>query len=336
MTIIVKVVKYNNMSNKKYKKICQDLLSDMSDRQREVLVRRFGLDSGEKETLDSIGKDFGVCRERVRQIQSSALNKIKPKAKQYKEVFQSFSKYFKTHGGLRKEDALLNELGGEEKNEVHFLLNLSDQFRRINEKDDMHALWVSDQKFFESAKAVISSLQAQLAKSKKSISINQFKSPLNLNEKALTSYVGVSKTIGHNGDGLYGLADWPEINPRGVKDKAYLAFKKEGRPLHFRDLAKLLDGTHEQTLHNELIKDDRFVLVGRGTYALAEWGYYPGQVRDVITKILTDANKPLSREEVVEKVLGHRLVKENTILLNLSNKKYFQRNGEGLYGLKEI
>jgi len=98
----------------------------------------------------------------------------------------------------------------------------------------------------------------------------------------------------------------------------------------------LLEGSLVQTVHNELIKDSRFVLVGRGIYALEEWGYYPGQVKDVILRVLREERKPITKEEILEKVLEQRLVKENTILLNLSNKKYFERDVQGKYKVKEI
>jgi len=110
-----------------------------------------------------------------------------------------------------------------------------------------------------------------------------------------------------------------------------LVFKKVGNPLHFREVTNLIENAHLQTVHNEIIKDSRFVLVGRGIYALSEWGYYPGQVKEVILKILKESEKPLKKEEILEKVLSQRLVKENTILLNLSDKKYFLKDSLGRY-----
>ena len=120
-----------------------------------------------------------------------------------------------------------------------------------------------------------------------------------------------------------------------MKDKAYLVFKKENKPLHFTEVASLIDSALPQTVHNELIKDSRFVLVGRGIYALKEWGYERGYVKDVIFKVLKSAQKPLDREEILEKVLEQRIVKKNTVLLNLSNKNYFLRTSEGNYTIKE-
>ncbi len=130
------------------------------------------------------------------------------------------------------------------------------------------------------------------------------------------------------------MKDWPEINPRNIKDKAYLVFKKEKRPLHFREVANLIGpDALPQTVHNELIKDQRFVLVGRGLYALKEWGYEEGDVKDVISKILRKVKKPLSKKEILSRVLKQRMVKENTVLINLQNRKHFIRKDDGRYQL---
>jgi hypothetical protein len=132
------------------------------------------------------------------------------------------------------------------------------------------------------------------------------------------------------------LKEWPEINPRVIKDKAFLVFKKENKPLHFSQVAQLI-GTNAlvQTVHNELIRDQRFVLVGRGIYALADWGYKPGTVKEVISGILAQSGDPLSKDEILKKVSEQRIVKANTVLLNLSNKQRFLRNSQGKYLLRD-
>ena len=108
--------------------------------------------------------------------------------------------------------------------------------------------------------------------------------------------------------------------------------------MHFKEIVSKINETfkgnrrpHPQTVHNELIKNNQFVLVGRGTYALADWGYKPGTVSDVLARIIKDADRPLSREEIMEAVLKERAVKQNTVMLNLQNKNYFQKTEEGKY-----
>jgi len=326
------------MDNFNYQKICSDLLSDLAQRQKEVISRRFGLNKlPNKETLESIGKNFGICRERVRQIQETGLEKIRPKAEKYQKAFQLFLNYFKKVGDLRKEEILLADLGGRNwQNEVNFLLTIKPPFQRLSENKDLYSLWFIDKDSFSLAKKIIGSFSNQLQKSGKLLPIEDLKYPLPIKKEVLSSFLEISKKIQKNEEGLYGLKDWPEINPRGIKDKAYLVFKKIGKPLHFSEIANLIEGSHLQTVHNELIKDPRFVLVGRGVYALQEWGYYPGQVKDVILKILKEGEKPLTKEEILNEVLKQRFVKENTVLLNLSNKKYFFRDSQGKFFIKEI
>jgi len=105
--------------------------------------------------------------------------------------------------------------------------------------------------------------------------------------------------------------------------------------MHFTEVAKAIakyfdKRAHTATTHNELIKDKRFVLVGRGLYALTEWGYSAGIVREVITEILKK-HGPLTKEEIIERVLRERYVKPNTIVVNLQNPAYFKRTPEGKF-----
>jgi hypothetical protein len=323
------------VKNFNYKKICFDLLADLTDNQKEIMVRRFGLGKTDKETLEAIGQDFGVCRERVRQIQATGMDKIKPRIQKYEKVFQSIFTYLKCFGGLKREGVLLDELGGSDnKNEVFFLLSLNELFKRLNESNDFYSCWTIDEKCFQSVKKSIDSLYAQFKKRKKLLHIKELKA--SLKGKSLLAALEASKKIQQNKEGLYGLSIWPEINPRGIKDKAYVVLKNNKKPLHFRAVSELIDNSHVQTVHNELIKDPRFVLVGRGTYALSEWGYYPGHVKDVISSILKGAQRPLTKEELLREVLKQRMVKENTVLLNLNNKNYFLKDDRGRYIIKEV
>jgi hypothetical protein len=317
-----------------YVKICQDLIKDLPQRQKEVISRRFGLNppagGGQKETLEAIGKDYGITRERVRQIEEDGFLKVEPKIGQYKKTFQYFANQLKSFGDLKKEDILLQDLGGKRfQPQVYFLLALGPDFKKNGESDEFYSLWTINQNSLALAEKVVNSFYNQLKKNHQPLNLKDYIPPASLTQQALISYLEISKKIQKGPEGLFGLKDWPEINPRGVKDKAYLAFKKTKKPLHFSQVAKLINAALPQTVHNELIRDERFVLVGRGIYALREWGYEPGQVKDVIFKILKKAGKPLTKEEILKKVFQQRLVKENTVLLNLSNKKYFLKASRG-------
>jgi len=334
-----------------YTKICKELLAGLPDKQREVLERRFNLygknvenNNFKGETLELIGKHFNITRERVRQIERDAFLKLKLKIKKYQKVFEYFTSEIEEAGGLKKEDILLERLGGQkEKAQIFFLLHLGTNFERIGENEDFYTLWTIDKKSLEVAKKVIENFKSQFKKIKTPLNLASLNTLNSLSATVKESFLEISKDVAKNTEGLYGLKEWPEINPKGIKDKAYLILKKKGEPLHFVDVANsikasfatLNTSSNVQTVHNELIKDSRFVLVGRGMYALKEWGYVPGYVRDVICKVLKDEGKPLSKEDVVKKVSAQRMVKENTILLNLSNRKHFLRTNEGKYSINE-
>lgn len=324
-----------------YPQICQILLKDLSERQKEVIGRRFGLKNKEKETLEEIGRSWGITRERVRQIEMVSFLKLKSKIKEYQKIFQYFISQLKQTGDLKKEDILLSQLGGESyQNQVFFLLTLAEPFQRFSETKELYSLWTINPNSLALAQKVINSLYDKLKETGKPLTfkeLSSFSCTKELSSFVVQSFLEISKQIQKNEEGLFGLKDWPEINPRGVKDKAYLVFKKNKTPLHFIKVAELIGPqTLSQTVHNELIKDPRFVLVGRGTYALKEWGYEEGDVKDIILKILREAQKPLRKEEILEKVFKQRLVKENTILINLNNKKYFLKTPQGKYQVKEI
>ena len=313
-----------------YQTICHsNLLKDLPDKQKEVIARRFGL-PGEKETLESIGRNFGVTRERVRQIEADGLRRLENQTNSSlcRNVFQNFSKYFEKSGSLKREDLLLEDLGGQKfKNHVFFLLTLGKPFQRYGETKDFHTFWTVDENAFYIAQKLISAFMGQLENKKE---------PLVLPRGTLLSYIEISKNILKGPNGLYGLKDWPEINPRGVKDKAYLVMKQEKRPLHFEKVAGLIEGgALVQTVHNELLKDSRFVLVGRGLYALREWGYEPGVVKEVIARTIDNAGGWLSRDAIIKEVLKQRQVQPNTILLNLQDSKYFLKNSEGKYTIRK-
>jgi len=326
--------------NINYQQICSELIKGLSERQKAVLSRRFSFSSkafGDRvkgETLESIGKGFGITRERVRQIEKDAFLKLEPEVKKYQKVFQYFKQYLNNKGGISREDLLLEQLGGKDgKKQVYFLLSLAKDFKKYSETPDFYPFWATNNNSLSLVKKNISSIYGELKKTGKPVQLKDLKAD-NLNSSALASYLEISKKIQKNSEGFWGLKDWPEINPRGIKNKAFLVFRKEQKPLHFTAVAQLIGQALPQTVHNELIKDPRFILVGRGLYALREWGFEEGAVKDVIAKILKESKKPLSKEEILEKTLKQRLVKANTVLLNLSNRKYFLRTDQG-YTIQE-
>ena len=332
-----------------YSQIYQKLTKGLSPKTKEIFSRRFGIKTGEPQTLEAIGKTYGITRERVRQIEEVGFSFVKKQNKEtLDKIFSDFTSYFKENGGFRKEETALEELGGKKaKPYVLFLLTLGEQFNRVCEKKDFYYFWSTMADAQAKVKENLGVLVSEIQKigtpfPKKELVVNMASKP-GFTEPILASYLEISKKIQETKDAKIGLIDWPEIKPRGVRDKAFLAFKKHQKPLHFTEVAKMIDQlevnnsskkTYPQTVHNELIKDPRFVLVGRGTYALSEWGYEPGTIKDVILKVMQKNNGPQDKDEIVKEVLAQRMVAKNTVLMNLNNKKYFDKNQEGKYFLK--
>ena len=318
---------------KDYSKITSDFLKVLPDKQREIVSRRFGLKLGKRETLEAIGKDLNITRERVRQIESDAFSKLQPEVKKQDKVFKEIINYFKKSGGVKKEEVAFEDLSNN-KNQIFFLLSLVSVLKRFGETEDFYAFWGFGKESFLNAKKNIDVIYDKVKELGKPMKMKDLASFVSVDVKSLESFLDISKKILKNSEGFYGLKEWPEINPKRIKDKAYIVLKKNQKPLHFTKVAGLIPAALPQTVHNELIKDTRFVLVGRGIYALNEWGYEKGVVKDVIKNILKENKKPLTKEEIVQKVQEKRLVKENTILLNLSNRKHFLRDSGGFYDIK--
>ena len=349
------------MNKVNYAQIYTKLTKGLSPKTKDIFDRRFGVKAPKNsktgkgqvvaiETLESIGDSMGITRERVRQIEEVGFNHVRKNHQATLDsLFANVAEYFASHGGFKKEDISMQELGGDKgKPYVLFLLTLGNQFTRVCEKKEHHNFWATQKNPQTNVKEVLASIISEV-KSHGTLLTKQgladkVTGKYNLTPAALDSYLEISKRIQSTKDGRLGLIEWPEIKPRGVKDKAYLVFKKENKPLHFRQITQLIDTldynqatkkTHAQTVHNELIKDQRFVLVGRGMYALKEWGYVPGTIKDIITNVLKDKPHLVSQEEIVKEVLAQRLVAKNTVMINLNNKKYFAKDSTGKYLVRE-
>lgn len=319
-------------------------------RLREVVERRFGLRGREPETLEAIGRSFGVTRERVRQIEADGLRHIaKPAAAEaLAPVFNSLEKHFEDHGHVLEESKLLNSVAGPRfSNHVHFLLTVGKPFSHRGEEEQWQERWFTREEALKAAQSIMARTAEELGEMGKPVPAAELFKILKTrarevlgavpsNPDLLESYLSISKLIGQNPYGEFGLVTWPTIRPRGVRDKAYAVLNRGGKPMHFREVAAAISKSgwsprkaHAQTVHNELIKDSRFVLVGRGLYGLQEWGYTPGTVSDVIASCLKTAKRPLSKEEIAKRVLQVRFVKPNTVFLNLQNRELFKRTPDG-------
>lgn len=335
----------------KPKYITKKITSHLNERASDVITNRFGLNSeGERQTLEEIGKKYNITRERVRQVEESALNLIK-KSDAYKKeqtYFDELKTLVHSLGSIVAEYDLLNHITKDKatQNHIHFFLVLSDLFKKYREDEHFHVRWSVDDevtdKVHESLKKLYLSLKDEDLVPETEI-VKKFLDHLKdvadryKNEEILKRWLSMSKKVSKNPLGEWGKASSPNVHTRGVKDYAFLVMRKHGSPMHFREVADAITKTfgkktHYATCHNELIKDPRFVLVGRGMYALAEWGYKKGIAREVIRDILK-AEGPMAKEDIVNRVMKERYFKKNTILINLMNPKFFKKNQKGFYSV---
>lgn len=343
--------------------IINDLFKQLNQKEADVLRRRFGLGQREAETLETIGQTYAVTRERVRQIQRWAIARLKKSAttKQRLHTLDTMlQQLLQEHGGLMAEEDLLEELhrhavsDTQTKAATLFLLQelMSDKVERV-ETPEYKPYWKLKFTTPRLLGETIAAVEQVITAAGKPLSRDRVLEALHatpwwaehsaeLTEEAVMTFIGVAMTIERNPFNEYGLRSWGSIVPKRMNDKILLVMRKHGKPLHFQEITQKINEigfdarqAYPPTVHNELILNKEYVLVGRGIYALKEWGYKPGVVADVITALMRDANQPLSREEIIDAVLKQRMVKRNTIHLALTNKKLFRKLPDGRYTIAE-
>ncbi len=321
------------------------------EREREIIGRRFGL-FDRKETLEQIGEMLGITRERVRQLEKAVITKLSGAAEQgslpHIVAFQAtVLGLLQASGNVARVSKLTTELtdtpNREEQARVAFLSQLAPDLTVISEDDNFYSSVAIKSNY--SDKALKSSV-AKLIETIKTIGepqgIQQIAKAASIADPAEAAALASTSKKLATLNGRWGLIKWPMVNPKNIRDKIYVILKENGKQMHFNEIAEAIKDSDfkrkdvtTQAIHNELIKDKRFVLIGRGIYALKEWGYEKGTVADVISDVLREANEPLHRDEIVKRVLKSRFVKETTILLNLQGKPQFKRVAKATYALDE-
>ena len=333
--------------------IINSILSALGkDREREIISRRFGL-FDRKETLEQIGELLGITRERVRQLEKSITMRLTDQAlkaefTQLQEAENLVITALKDQGGLARVSLLADQLTTDPSKinqaRIAFIGALAPNLVLFPENDNFYQT-IALKDHYNDAKQIsknVTDLVETIKKIGKPSKIKVVnKQTKQENDKTTESLASVSKLL-TSLNGEWGLTKWPTVNPKNIRDKIYVTLKENKKQMHFSDIAKKIkqsdfkrNDVTTQAIHNELIKDPRFVLIGRGIYALKEWGYKKGTVSDVIADVLKKSGEPLHRDEIVKLVLKNRHVKETTILLNLQGKKQFKRISKATYALVE-
>lgn len=331
------------------------LTEALAGRKAEVLKARYGLKPNNRpRTLESIGQSYNITRERVRQIEESSYRTIRDLSEYelLRPAIQSMVDFIMQNGGIVTEEYVLSHapnIQPEDRPYLLFLLAISDDTHKLKDSNVYKASWAVSPEHISNTKNNLESLVKHFNKTdKQPTSIDKMRkvlqknasTPSDLTNRQLEHIIDISKVIDKSPFGLYGLVSWSNVFPKTVRDKVEVIFEEQNRPLHFSEIASLIDKsalftskrkTHPQTVHNELIKNEQFVLIGRGKYALRKWGYTSGAVKDVIMNILQEQGGKMHRDAIVAKVQEQREVKKSTILLNLQNKNIFKKTEDNNY-----
>ncbi|MEK7540126.1 MAG: sigma factor-like helix-turn-helix DNA-binding protein [Patescibacteria group bacterium] len=340
--------------------VVNTLLRQLSSKEADVLRRRFGLTEQGEETLEHIGNVYQVTRERIRQIEGTSIKKIKQSSifsDTIRPVEHVVMNVLHQYGGALTDDMLMSRLLQANKDNLmgrkalRFILErlLDEKIDWLAETKKQRATWSVKNpplEFFHKMAEHLAQLITTKAVPQTFDQLYElFKTQPFFSEHAdrtsadvVLSVLHVSQLFDQNPFDEYGLASWGQIVPKRMNDRIYLVLKKHGKPMHFVEIADTITKIFKKkayppTVHNELILNEQYVLVGRGMYALKEWGFKAGVVADIVADVVKRAGKPLTREEVVAEVLKQRLVKRNTVHLALTDKQRFSRTSDGKYQL---
>lgn len=336
----------------------QDLVADLflvlTEKEREIIKRRFSLGGQPKQTLERIGKHFNVTRERIRQIEHIALGKLRRTVgtTRFVEVNRLAKAILRAAGGVMLDDDLmtnvlkrLTKTSPMDAAVLKLSLTVDSDLEHHGRSMTMKPFWHFSALALEDITLIIGSAVKVLKRRTTCMPASDLVSAIqamNLfpQKHPSTELILSSLTLDtrlKEIDAGWGLTEWRFVRPRSIRDKVEIVLKKEGKPMHFVEIANTIREAHfdhknvtVQAVHNELIRYPQFVLVGRGLYALREWGYEPGTVADVIERILKEKG-PLSKKEIIEEVSKQRKVKVGTISLNLQKMPYFVRVGRAIY-----
>jgi hypothetical protein len=334
------------------KKAVKAILSTIErEREREIIGRRFGL-YDRRETLEQIGELLGITRERVRQLEKAILARLKAQADDGElpnigDIEKRMIKNLHDLGRVATISHLAQQLANkdDDRTQAHvaLLATIVPGVVVIDENDRYrHGTAIAEYHDEKKVKALVKNIVAEIKEYGEPITLDELHARMQFEHPDhIQALMTLSKDLASL-RGVWGLKRWPLVNPKNIRDKIYVILRDNKKPMHFSEISRAIKSSNfkrkdvtTQAIHNELIKDKRFVLIGRGIYALKEWGYKRGTVADVIADVLKKSGKPLHRDEIVTRVLKSRLVKETTILLNLQGKPQFKRVAKATYDLAE-
>jgi hypothetical protein len=360
-------------------KILSDLFKCLSKREAEILIRRYGLRQDmiskkkTRQTLQAIGNQYKITRERVRQVENFSIKKIKQSDefhRHYPALKDFVLNVLARFSGIAEDEFLINLLVKESGFEVKsgterdpqeivlhqvfdFILSkiINDVVEPVLTVPGFMGAWqevgAETSTVEEGVNIVLEVIEKNNKPMLRDEVIAHFKktpfyknSSQKITDEMIVSFLYLSNVLKENVFGEWGKQDWGTISLKTVNDRIYYIMSQHKRPLHFSEITDLINKkdaaifiAHGATVRNILTAESRYILVGRGIYALKEWGVEPGTVSQLIEKIIKEAGGSVSRKDIIDKILEQRIIKKQTILITLSNKNKFKKLPEGKYAL---
>ncbi len=345
------------LSKKDIESSFEQILWILNEKEKDIIKRRIGI-NWEKETLQVIWESYTppITRERVRQIENLWINKIWKTSKSalVQKIQQIATWFIKLHSEIISTEKLINillkELNISKDINIWILDIIIQSIPNINKSKAK--LWVKNyyynKEFNKNCINIIHKQALKILKRKKDVmdknSLYQL-IKLNIADDFDIDIIRIDSVINLFNDIIIGeenliwLTKWKILNPITVKDKTIYVLKKEWIPMHFVDITnKISEMTNSPikiaTVHNELIRSNDFVLVGRWVYWLKEKWFTPWTIMDVMINILKKHWEPMSSEQIIKEVLKHRKVQPTTVYMNIQNKNFIERVWRNFYQLK--
>ncbi len=325
-----------------------------NDRSIDIIKRRFGFDSGERQTLDEIGKDYGITRERVRQIQERSIQRIKhPSTKGRSTIISIINDIFQKNQFIISDseaDYLIGKVFNTSKFDGSSFLDMISDLGWIQKNKIGDVAFYTNNALKPTLSLTMTNVYSLLKASSTMISLEEIikkiipsntkyseNSDLQVIIKRICSLDPRIEERMPERYTLYGLHSRTNIWASLIKE----VLEKEGEPLHFADITNSVNDMFPNTdnnhidvrrLHSILIENHAFSHSGvKGTYGLTEWGFRKETTSELIEECIKKAGFPLHWKQIYNYVSKYKDTKPANIIAMLNSRDKFVRKGKGMF-----
>ncbi|PIP34259.1 hypothetical protein COX21_03865 [Candidatus Falkowbacteria bacterium CG23_combo_of_CG06-09_8_20_14_all_41_10] len=328
---IVKSKKTEELNKLNAVKIVNSLFGDLMERERDVLVRRFGLNGNESETLEKIGGLHNLTRERVRQIEAGSIKKLK-KLENLEtclaDIKKVVSELLSVHGGLMEQEFLLDILAlfcidaksSDNERELYkknfdFIISklLEDHVEKTDKSDKFNPFYSIKDQAVSHLEEIVGELTGKINKIKQTVDIEELLAMI----KGLDSYTKHQNKLNSGPD-----SDITSI------------FKSEVFP----ELGEIINTN--KPLYSLIQAAKNIDRNKFGNWGLNDWPEInPKKISDKIYLVLKNNGEPMHFTEIADKInevgFDHKKANSGTCHNELILDDRYVLTDRGMYGLKE-